>query len=607
MKNRFNSLFIVVLLLITGCSKDSSDETPSIPSYTLTVNQSEGGTVNSSGGNYERGTQISISATPNQGYIFTGWSNGSTSNPLNITINSNIEISPNFSLIEFITRYESPPTPFVNNELIGFDSTENCVNNVDNILWVIEDYFWNSQNHGTSNDYIYSTTYVTKDFNLDGFTDIAFSFFTSEHESVPIKLFIFDPSTFSYIDQSDLIDNNTGQEFNRKMVTGDLNNDNIPDLVLVSHPELSHKDDSYFHVVLSNNGRWSQNLISQVSRSNDEGYYHGVALGDVDNDGDLDVVLGMFHNDDGMQTYLNSGQGDFEENFDSVIMSGDNIFQENQSFTNELIDLDQDGCLDLIYWATDTTYVKYGNCNGFFGPGMDSINLSYSMDYKFLNIDNDESKELIILSNDYDSSKLINIYDVNINNENVDYNLIQSIPTGASGYFNIKKIDEEYFLIRESISFQGDIDNNFTDGNPGGYFPLNDVLIVNRDLTYTSTNYPITAPLENIHYDNDSRKLKWTVGYLSNTNQGGIQSSERRLNVSNWIILKSNQNFIETDQNVEVLEYSDSSLTKTKIGGDVYEYEVDFNLKNNQKTYLRISYRDTNGIENHLSYCISIE
>ena len=109
------SQLLIVLLMLISCSKDSSDETPSTPSYTLTVNQSEGGTVNSSGGSYERGTEVSLSATPNQGYVFTGWSNGSTSNPLNITLNSNIEISPNFSLIEFTTRYESPPFPFISN------------------------------------------------------------------------------------------------------------------------------------------------------------------------------------------------------------------------------------------------------------------------------------------------------------------------------------------------------------------------------------------------------------------------------------------------------------------------------------------------------------
>ena len=91
-----NSLSLLFLAVLIACSKDSSDETPSTPSYTLTVNQSEGGTVNSSGGSYERGTEVSLSATPNQGYVFTGWSNGSTSNPLNITLNSNIEISPRF-------------------------------------------------------------------------------------------------------------------------------------------------------------------------------------------------------------------------------------------------------------------------------------------------------------------------------------------------------------------------------------------------------------------------------------------------------------------------------------------------------------------------------
>ena len=96
MMKKIGLLLITLILSSIGCSKDSSDEAPSTPSYTLTVNQSEGGTVNSSGGNYERGTQLNISATPNQGYIFTGWSNGSTSNPLNISVNSNIEISPRF-------------------------------------------------------------------------------------------------------------------------------------------------------------------------------------------------------------------------------------------------------------------------------------------------------------------------------------------------------------------------------------------------------------------------------------------------------------------------------------------------------------------------------
>ena len=35
------------------------------------------------GGTFASGTQVSITATPSSGYSFSGWSNGSTTNPLN--------------------------------------------------------------------------------------------------------------------------------------------------------------------------------------------------------------------------------------------------------------------------------------------------------------------------------------------------------------------------------------------------------------------------------------------------------------------------------------------------------------------------------------------
>ena len=48
------------------------------------------------GGTFASGTQVSLTATPTSGYSFSGWSNGSTANPLTVTLNSNTSITANF-------------------------------------------------------------------------------------------------------------------------------------------------------------------------------------------------------------------------------------------------------------------------------------------------------------------------------------------------------------------------------------------------------------------------------------------------------------------------------------------------------------------------------
>jgi len=49
-----------------------------VNSYSLTVSAGEGGSVSSEGGEYEEGTEVTITAIPNEGYEFTEWSDGST-------------------------------------------------------------------------------------------------------------------------------------------------------------------------------------------------------------------------------------------------------------------------------------------------------------------------------------------------------------------------------------------------------------------------------------------------------------------------------------------------------------------------------------------------
>jgi hypothetical protein len=76
-----------------------------IPVYTVTVTAGEGGSVSTSGGTYNQGTQVTITATANDGYRFTGWEgNTSTSESLTITINSNVTYQ---ALFEVIPNYYS--------------------------------------------------------------------------------------------------------------------------------------------------------------------------------------------------------------------------------------------------------------------------------------------------------------------------------------------------------------------------------------------------------------------------------------------------------------------------------------------------------------------
>ena len=92
------------LLLLLTCAKEDSQNPNTPPSqiinqYTLTVSAGNGGSVSTTGGTFSQGTQVSITATPNSGHSFVSWSNGSTANPLTVTLNSNTTVTANFQVI----------------------------------------------------------------------------------------------------------------------------------------------------------------------------------------------------------------------------------------------------------------------------------------------------------------------------------------------------------------------------------------------------------------------------------------------------------------------------------------------------------------------------
>ena len=82
--------------VLLSCDKDDIQNTVQ---YTLTVSASEGGTISTEGGTYDEGTEVTITATPSEGYFFAGWEgNDSTSESLTITLNSNQTFQALFEL-----------------------------------------------------------------------------------------------------------------------------------------------------------------------------------------------------------------------------------------------------------------------------------------------------------------------------------------------------------------------------------------------------------------------------------------------------------------------------------------------------------------------------
>ena len=121
-------IYILLLVIIT-CSKDSSEDTSSVyvapptnttntPSttviqYTITVSAGEGGSVSTTGGTYNDGTSISITAISGEGYGFIGWNGSdSTSSTISVTLTANTTIEALFGQLPQLTLPNTPSKVF---------------------------------------------------------------------------------------------------------------------------------------------------------------------------------------------------------------------------------------------------------------------------------------------------------------------------------------------------------------------------------------------------------------------------------------------------------------------------------------------------------------
>ena len=98
MKKLFFLLSIFAIILSCSSDETSTPVTPPAPmvKYTITLSAGEGGTVSTTGGEYEAGQTVSVTATPQGEYLFKDWSDGNTDATRTITVSSNSTLTANF-------------------------------------------------------------------------------------------------------------------------------------------------------------------------------------------------------------------------------------------------------------------------------------------------------------------------------------------------------------------------------------------------------------------------------------------------------------------------------------------------------------------------------
>ena len=140
-------------------------------------------------------------------------------------------------------------------------------------------------------------------------------------------------SSHLFIDNRDL----SGQSLSRQNLVADFNNDGVLDLFIADHGVGTHKGirDSYF--LSQDDGTWIESSDTHLGKSNYMIFDHGGAVGDIDNDGDIDIVLTELKNQ--LTCWINEGDG---------VMTY-KVCGNIHAFAIELGDMNGDGYLDIIH------------------------------------------------------------------------------------------------------------------------------------------------------------------------------------------------------------------------------------------------------------------
>jgi len=427
----------LIMLSILSCGKDSPETVESDIIFNLTVTSSTGGKVSSSGGPFESGSNVSITATPDSEYVFVNWSNGSTDNPLSVTVNSNQTITSNFEKRKYPLTVTILGEGSVSEKIIsaGKTTTEYTSGSVIRLTanpsdeWIFTG--WSGSVSSTENPIqltvneskSVSVTFIRKLFSSKSplysqinstcgeiisnyyypgeslVNSLPSNYFKSEFDGVYIKtgssddpVFLINGLEYAVVESGvnfldlkndnilDMIgflystrfDTTTGYFFVMTDVFGeksveifpteywvvpryqvnDFNGDGFDDVIAFTANSHSDVDGNFVtediplvYYSFNENGNFTkQNIGGSYS-------FHDGASGDVDNDGDIDLLSwgseGPFPPND-IAILKNDGNGNFIFDLNSIQINNPKIDNSFQSLSHRMVDLNSDGCLDII-------------------------------------------------------------------------------------------------------------------------------------------------------------------------------------------------------------------------------------------------------------------
>ena len=269
----------------------------------------------------------------------------------------------------------------------------------------------------TSQRYFFGHRWDHRDFNNDGIRDFLYSG-TMRPTNIKMEgedtsgvcglkedckgempgptLYLGQPDG-SYIDNSNLlIDNRNppGQQLSRQQLIADFNNDDVLDFYLadtgVGGGNHNGFRDSYF--LSQKDGTWLESSSTHLSKKEFKIFNHGGAIGDIDNDGDIDIVLTDLERV--LRCLLNDGTGKMK------IKKCGSI----NAFAIELGDFDNDGDLDIIHGGHEydgtVTGIALNNGKGKFKKKIKlpvpKGNWGTVPEVSFWDLDNDSDLDIVI-------------------------------------------------------------------------------------------------------------------------------------------------------------------------------------------------------------------